>query len=295
MDYLRTPEEAFNNIPEFPYPPKYLDFQGLRMAYIDEGEGEIILCLHGEPSWSFLYRKFFPTLSPPYRILAPDLLGFGRSDKPSRQEDYSFHLHYESLRHLIRELDLRDITLVCQDWGGLLGLSIVGEHPEWFSRLVIMNTFLPVGNKLPMAFQLWKNFSQFHPNLPIGWVMKLGTYQAKSRQKSVLDAYRAPFPDKKYKAGAMKFPALVPQSPDMEGVEEMKRARRVLKEWEKPALVLFSDKDPIMRGAAPVFRKWIPFVQGKPEIVIRDGGHFLQEDKGEEIAGHILTFMKENP
>ncbi|MCI4667556.1 MAG: haloalkane dehalogenase [Bacteroidia bacterium] len=295
MEFVRTPEEAFAGIKDFPYEPQYLIYNNLRMAYIEEGEGEVVLCLHGEPSWSYLYRKFIPILSPHTRVLAPDLFGFGRSDKPTQMDDYTFGFHYESLKNFVREKELKDITLVCQDWGGLLGLSMVGEHPEWFKRLVIMNTFLPVGKPLPAAFNLWKNFSTSHPNLPIGFVMKSGTYLSSSKTKEVLDAYRAPFPSKKYKAGARKFPSLVPSSPDMDGVVEMKRAREVIKSWEKPALVMFSDKDPIMKGAAPIFRAWIPSVQGKPEITIKDAGHFLQEDKGEEIAGQILNFIQENP
>ncbi|MEO0897602.1 MAG: haloalkane dehalogenase [Bacteroidota bacterium] len=297
MEFLRTPDEAFAQIKDFPYSTQFVehgaDYAHMRMAYVDEGEGETILCLHGEPSWSYLYRKFFPILSPTYRVVAPDLLGFGKSDKPVHDDDYTFHFHYNSLKQFVNKLDLKDITLVCQDWGGLLGLSLLGEHPELFKRVVIMNTFLPIGNPLPAAFKAWLAFSKSMKDLPIGRIMKMGTYQSSSKTKEVLDAYRAPFPDKRYKAGARKFPSLVPGKPDMDGVDEMKRAREVIKAWEKPALVMFSDQDPIMKAAGPIFRKWIPSVQGKPEIVIKDAGHFLQEDKGEELAQHILAFMKE--
>jgi len=291
MRTLRTPDHRFENLPGFPYAPHYLEYEGMRIHYIDEGAGEeTILALHGEPTWSYLYRKFVPVLSPKYRFIAPDMLGFGKSDKPARQEDYSFQFHYASLKHFIRTLGLQNITLVVQDWGGLLGLSTLGEHPEWFKRVVIMNTFLPIGKSLPLAFNLWQAAARLIPSLPIGMILRVGCYQKLS--KEVLQAYQAPFPSRKYKAGAKVFPQLVPQSPDDAGVKEMKRARETLFMWNKPALVLFSDKDPIMSKAAGFFYKLIPSAQEQERITVRNAGHFLQEDKGEEIAGYIDRFMR---
>lgn len=194
----------------------------------------------------------------------------------------------------MESLELNKVTLVCQDWGGLLGLSLLGKYPERFARVVIMNTFLPVGKRaMPLAFNIWKNFARFVPGLPVGLVLKMGTYQPMS--KAVKAAYKAPFPSNKYKAGAKIFPALVPGDPDDPGVREMTRARKALAEWKKPALVLFSDKDPITGGAQKFFRGIIPSAKEQPEITIKDAGHFLQEDKGEDIARHILEFMERTP
>ncbi len=292
MALLRTPDERFANLPGYPFAPHYLEHNGARMHYIDEGQGEVILCLHGEPSWSYLYRKFVPILAPHHRVVAPDLLGFGKSDKYPNQTDYSYQMHLQSLLDFIAQLKLENITLVCQDWGGLLGLGAVGAVPEKFARLVIMNTTLPTptGNlSVPLPFKLWQLYAKYHPWLPISGIIKMGTVQPMS--KAVKAAYDAPFPSGKYKAGAKVFPALVPTKAGMPGIAEMTRAKEVLKQWNKPALVLFSDKDPIMRGRDKWFRSNIPTANQQPET-INNAGHFLQEDKGEEIAGRILEFMK---
>jgi haloalkane dehalogenase len=199
-------------------------------------------------------------------------------------------MHFKKLEQFLDELQLRDITVVVQDWGGLLGLSLLGQHPDRFKRVVVMNTYLPTGERpMPMAFTIWKTFSQFAPDLPVGFVMKMGTHQKLS--KTALDAYKAPFPSNKYKAGAKVFPALVPSRPDDPAIPYMLRAREVLKAWDKPALVLFSDKDPIMSGAWKWFYYNIPTAKENKRMTIQNAGHFLQEDKGEEIAGHILAFM----
>ncbi len=293
MTYLRTPDHHFEQLPDFPYAPHYVNINGLRMHYLDEGEGEVVLCLHGEPSWSFLYRKFFPILAPHFRVIAPDWIGFGRSDKLPKVADYSYEMHADFLEQFIKALGLKEITLVVQDWGGLLGLGMLGKHPDRFKRVVIMNTFLPIGEgKPPIAFKAWKLFVKMTPSLPVGRVLKMGTVRAESKTREVIAAYDAPFPNRYYKAGVKAFPALVPMKPTDPGVEEMKRAREVLGSWQKPALILFSDKDPITGFAAKYFRKTIPTAKDQPEITIENAGHFLQEDAGEEIATHILEFMK---
>ena len=292
MDYVRTPDEQFNDLTGYSFEPKYLEYNGLRQHYIDEGSGEVILCLHGEPSWSFLYRKFFPVLSPNYRIIAPDLYGFGKSDKPIKLSDYTYEFHLKSLINFLDELSLYEITIVVQDWGGLLGLGLVGALPERFKRLVIMNTALPVGKPLPFFFKIWKAFAKYHPNLPIGGIVTKGCYRKSSKTKEIKDAYNAPFPSKKYKAGARVFPMLVPSKPNQEGVERMQKAREILAKWEKPCLVMFSDKDPILGSMVHFFKDLVPTAKNQKDIVIKNAGHFLQEDAGEQIAGYIHEFMQ---
>ncbi len=294
MQFLRTPEASFANISDFNYSPNHIEINGGRMHYIDEGRGEIVLCLHGEPSWCYLYRKFIPILEKKYRVVAPDFFGFGKSDKPSKMSDYSYQFHLDSLLSFIDTAGLKNITVVVQDWGGLLGLGAVGARPGLFSRLVIMNTFLPVGKrKFPPPFKIWRAFAKYYPGMPVGGVVKMGCYQPMNT--AVKAAYDAPFPSNKYKAGAKAWPLLVPEKPTDPGVKEMLQAREVLYKWNKPALVMFSDKDPIMRGGDKFFRGKIPSAKNEPMITIKDAGHFLQEDKGEEIARHIDEFMKRNP
>lgn len=291
MQVLRTPDKYFEKLADFPYQPNYIEVNDLRMHYLDEGEGEVVLCLHGEPSWSYLYRKFIPILSPNYRVIAPDLIGFGRSDKLTKMKHYSFELHFDQVCGFIEKMDLTGVTLVVQDWGGLLGLSALAKMPERFARVVVMNTYLPVGDRpMPKAFRAWKAFARSIPGFPVGTVMKMGTYQKLSSE--VKKAYQAPFPANKYKAGAKIFPELVPTKVTDAGVAEMKKAREILGKWQKPALVLFSDKDPITGSAAKFFRKLIPSAAQQPEITIKDAGHFLQEDKGEEVASEIKAFIE---
>jgi len=291
MPIIRTPEERFDNLPGFPFEPHYVDVDGARMHYLDEGEGQPILCLHGEPTWSYLYRKMIPILSTAGRVIAPDYIGFGKSDKHTEQDKYTFQMHRDTLVNLIDALQLQNITVIVQDWGGMLGLRLVGEMPERFARLVILNTFLPTGARKPaLAFRAWRAFARLVPSLPVGMILRLGTEQPMS--KEVIRAYEAPFPSRKYKVGAKAFPQIVPVSPHIPGVESMKRARKVLGEWTKPALVMFSDNDPIMLGADRFFRRLIPSASDQPEITIRNAGHFLQEDKGEEIAQHVVDFMQ---
>ena len=290
MQVLKTPSVQFNNITDFPYAENYVNYEGIDMHYVDEGEGEIILALHGEPSWCYLYRKFIPILSPKYRFIAPDFIGFGKSEKIVGVSNYTFDLHFNSLVHFMDTLDLNDITLVVQDWGGLLGLSLLGAYPERFKRVVIMNTFIPIGKPLKTFFKLWVAYSRYHPSLPIGKIIQWGTYQKLS--KEVVAAYDAPFPDKRYKHGARAFPSLVPKNPNNPAVKYLKQARQTLSEWEKPALVLFSDKDQVLGGLEGFFFKLIPTADESEKVLIKDAGHFLQEEKGEEIANYIDAFMQ---
>lgn len=293
IPFVRTPDHRFGGLPDWPYEPRYLEFEGLRMHYVDEGAGaETILLLHGEPSWGYLYRDFIRVLAPHYRVIVPDWLGFGRSDKPTRVADYSFEFHLRSLEHFIASLDLKGLTVVVQDWGGLLGLGMVGQRPDWFKRLVIMNTFLPIGEAPSRAFRLWRWLAMNSPVLPIGLIMYVGTARASSKSRAVRRAYQAPFPGRRYKAGARAFPALVPVQAGDPAIPFMQRAREVLGAWQRPCLVMFSDRDPITGPARRFFAELVPTAQEVPGQRIKNAGHFLQEDAGEEIARYILSFVR---
>ncbi len=293
MPIIRTPEERFANLPGFPYQPHYVDVNGMRIHYVDEGQGEAILCLHGEPSWSYLYRKMIPMLARNYRVLAMDFVGFGRSDKYTERAEYSFTMHHDTVVGFIEALGLDAITLVVQDWGGLIGLTVAAEMQQHFARLVIMNTGLPTGDEpIGEGFMRWRAFAERSTDLPISYVIRTGVAQGELLTPGILAAYDSPFPDVSYKAGAMAFPLLVPLKPDDPGAGEMRRARQALSGWNKPALVMFSDKDPVTRGGDRFFRALIPTARDQPEIVIENAGHFLQEDKSEEIAQYIVEFME---
>lgn len=297
MRVIRTPDECFENLPDFPFPPNYVEVttDELRMHYVDEGwsEDEVILCLHGEPSWSFLYRNIIPPLAENCRVIAPDFIGFGRSDKYTELKDYTFAMHYAALEDFMIALDLNNTTLVCQDWGGMLGLTLATRHPARFKRLVIMNTGLATGDiDMGEGFKQWRNFTErIGRKMQIGRVFEMSMANTNNLTPEAKAAYEAPFPDERYKAGVATFPLLVPVNRDDPGAAELRETRDRLAEWGKPALVMFSDQDPITRGGERFFRKLIPTAGDQPEITIAGAGHFLQEEKGKEIAAHILAFI----
>ena len=301
MEYLRTQDSRFDSLPNYPFNPNYLnidDTQGgqLRMHYVDHGprDGEVVLMLHGEPSWSYLYRHMITLVSDAgYRVIAPDLIGFGRSDKPTQQQDYSYQRHVDWLSQIVTQLDLTDITLVCQDWGGLLGLRLVSQFTQRFARVCAANTFLPTGDQpASKAFESWKTFSQEVEVFPAGGVIKGGTTTTLTQQ--VIDAYNAPYPDESYKAGARVFPLLVPVTPDNPASEANREAWKVLKQWQKPFITAFSDSDPVTAGVDKIFHKLIPGCKGQNHVTIENGGHFLQEDQGDMLAQVVIDFIRAN-
>ena len=293
MRVLRTPDERFANLPGYKFEAQYTEIRGLRMHYVDEGprNADPVLLLHGEPSWSYLYRQMIPIIvGAGNRALVPDLIGFGRSDKLADRGDYSYQFHVDLLAAFVEQLDLRDITLFGQDWGGLLGLRVAAEQPARFGRIVVANTFLPTGdNPLGEAFLRWQRFSQTSPTFDIGRVVQGGTVTTLS--DDVVAAYDAPFPDDRYKAGARVFPALVPTAPDDPAAPANRKAWEVLRRWEKPFLTAFSDGDPVTRGGDRVFQSQVPGAEGQPHTTITGAGHFLQEDKGEELAAVVIDFI----
>lgn len=302
MQSLRTPDSCFNDLPDFNFEPHYIfvdDFEGdqLRMHFIDEGprDGEVIWMQHGEPSWSYLYRKMVePLVSAGYRVIVPDLIGFGRSDKPTRRQDYTYQRHMDWLQQLLDQLSLKEITLVCQDWGGLLGLRFVGEQPERFTRVIAANTMLPTGDQSPEeAFFKWKEFSQQVECFPAGGIIKGATVMPLG--EGVEQAYDAPYPDESYKQGARQFPTLVPVTPDDPASAANRRAWQSLMTFNKPFLCAFSDSDPVTAGGDKIMRKLIPGCQGQAHTTMTQGGHFLQEDQGPQLADVILEFLTANP
>jgi haloalkane dehalogenase len=295
---LRTPDARFEGLAGYAFAPHYTeidsdDGQKLRVHHIEQGPRDAapVLLLHGEPSWCYLYRAIVPALAAKgHRAVAPDLVGFGRSDKPSEQSDYTYERHVTWMSDWLIARDLKSITLFCQDWGGLIGLRLVTAFPERFARVVVANTGLPVGAGITPAFEAWLNFSQSVAVLPVGQILQGGT----KRQLSAAEvaAYDAPFPDERYKAGARRFPALVPVTPQHGSVTENKRAWTVLETFQKPFLTAFSDSDPVTKGGEAMFQARVPGAKGLKHVTIAGGGHFLQEDKPAEIAALLDEFIR---
>jgi haloalkane dehalogenase len=299
MKSLRTPDDRFTDLPGFDFEPHYLtiadgDDGELRVHYLDEGPADAppVLLMHGEPSWCYLYRTMIPVLvAAGHRIVAPDLIGFGRSDKPTEQSDYTYASHVAWMQAaLFDQLDLRAITFFGQDWGGLVGLRLVAAAPERFARVVVANTGLPTGERPPTdAFLAWRNFSQNAEQFPIGTIVNGGCQTDLST--AVVAAYDAPFPDDTYKAGARIFPSLVPTGTDDPAHADQMAAWQVISAFDRPWLCAFSDKDPVTAGGERVFLRTVPGCDGQPHTTIEGGGHFLQEDKGPELAAVIVDFI----
>ena len=293
MSALRTPDSRFENLPDWPYAAKYAEVDGLRMHYIDEGPrtGPVVLLLHGEPTWSYLYRKMIPPLvAGGCRVLAPDLIGFGRSDKPPQTSDYSYEKHVGWIRQWMLQLDLNGITLFCQDWGSLIGLRLAAENEARFARIMVSNGFLPTARQgAPLAFKIWRAFAKHSPWFPIGRIVSSGCV-VKLKPEEIA-AYDAPYPDDRYKAGARKFPLLVPTEESDPAVPANRAAWDVFSRWNKPFLCVFGKNDPILgRGDKPLIEH-VPGSKNQPHERIW-GGHFIQEDRGDELAKRMLAWMK---
>ncbi len=301
MQTLRTPDDRFADLTGYPFEPHYAEIDAvpgeggtLRVHYLDEGPADAapVLLMHGEPSWSYLYRHMIPPLvAAGHRVIAPDLVGFGRSDKPTEQDDYTYARHVEWMRQLLFDrLDLRDITFFGQDWGGLVGLRLVALDPDRYARVAIGNTGLPTGEGRPSeAFMQWQKFSQESPAFPIGQIVNGGC--ATDLADDVIAAYDAPFPDDSYKAGARIFPSLVPTTADDPASDDNRAAWEVLSRFDKPFLLCFSDQDAVTKGGDAPFLAKVPGTEGQPHTTIEGGGHFLQEDRGPELARVLIDFI----
>jgi haloalkane dehalogenase len=291
MDFYRTPDERFEGLPGWTFEPRYLEENGLRLHYVDEGSGAPVLLLHGEPTWAYLYRKMIPALAKAARAVAPDYFGFGRSDKPTRVDDYSYDFHYASIERFADELDLRDTTVVVQDWGGPIGLRFAVERPDRVTRLVILNTGIGAG-RAPSPE--WLRFREFvrrvGADLVPGQLIRISCLSDPG--DDVIEGYNAPFPTPESKAGPLAFPELVPTEVDHPSAAKMMEVREALTRWERPTLVLFSDSDPIFStDAAKRMATRIP--GAGPAEIVAGAGHFLQEERGEEIAERIVRFLDE--
>ena len=291
MSVYRTPDERFAALTDFPFEPRYVEQDGLRMHYVDEGDGDPVLCLHGEPTWSYLYRKMIPTLAAAARVVAPDYFGFGRSDKPTDRDWYSFDRHYASILGLVESLGLERLTVVVQDWGGPIGMRLAVEQPERVARLVILNTGVG-GGRAPN--DVWLRFrdvvraagGDFQPGRLIR------TASVRGLSDEAMAAYDAPFPTPESKAGPIMFPEQVPTEPEHPNTAPMLAIREAMKEWQKPALVLFGDSDPIF--PPEVAERIAELIPGAlPAETIANAGHFVQEDAGEEVAARIVRFLED--
>jgi haloalkane dehalogenase len=293
LKVLRTPEDRFTEITTFDYEPHYTDIFGLWMHHVAVGptEGAPVLLLHGEPTWCFLYRRMLPMFATAgQRAIAPDFIGFGRSDKPAGRSAYSYQAHLDWMHAWLEELDLREITLVCQDWGALIGLRLLAEHPERFARVIVSNGFLPTGDRRPpWPFFVWQLFARWSPWFPAGRIVQVGTVTR--LPPAIIAAYNAPFPNEAYKAGARAFPQLVPTCPDDPAAPANRLAWDRLRGWTKPFLTAFTDRDPFFRGLDRVLQRHVPGAKGQLHVVLRGGGHFVQEDCGPELAQVTLDFI----
>ncbi len=294
MKILRTPDERFQNLSDYEFEPHYLDIDEMRLHYVDEGPADAppVLLLHGEPSWSYLYRHMIPPIaSAGLRAIAPDLIGFGKSDKPAAQSDYSYETHVTWMLQFLERLNLKNITLVCQDWGSLIGLRLAAENGDRFDRIVLANGGLPTGDQvMPTVFRIWRAFARFSPWFPIGRIVQSGTVS--TLRPDVIAAYDAPFPNSTYKAGARAFPKLVPTTPDDPAASANRAAWEVFSKWQKPFLTAFSNRDALTRGADQAFLELVPGAKDQPHTTIRNAGHFLQEDKGPELANVVIDFVR---
>ena len=301
MAVLRTPEACFEELSGFPFESNYLevsdeDLGPLQIHYLDEGpkDGPVVLCLHGEPTWCYLYRKMIPVfVAAGLRVLAPDLVGFGRSDKPSERTDYTYRKHVRWMADWLGAMGASDITLLGQDWGGLIGLRLLAENPQQFARFSLANTALPTGDHMVNeAFHRWRKFSQEDPDFDTGFIVNLFGHGSLTEEE--IQAYRAPFPADEYKAGARQFPVLVPTGSDDPAADDNRRAWKVLMQWEKPALMCFSDADPIMKGGDRPFLKQVPGTRDQPHITLK-GHHFIQEEDGENWARAVADWIQASP
>ncbi len=292
-DALRTPEERFTALDGYPYAPHYTEIEGLRIHFLDEGEGPPVVLFHGEPTWSYLYRKLIgPIVEAGYRVIAPDYPGFGKSDKPTDPDFYSYDRHVDFMDRLIEVLDLTQATAVVHDWGGPIGLRLATEHPDRFARIVILNTALFSG-RAPVSegFMAWRSFVERTPDLPVGFIMSRTAVT--DWPESVFAGYEAPFPDQEYKIGAHQFPLIVPLDSETKGAAEMAAVKDALALWDRPAAVIFSTEDPVFPPR--VGERFADRIPGAEDVVLVDGaGHFLQEDQGEAVAGHIVDFLQRN-
>jgi haloalkane dehalogenase len=297
MQVLRTPDERFSGLADWPFEPRYLEVNDadgtpLRIHYVDEGprDGAPILLMHGEPSWAYLYRKIIPVLAAlGHRVIAPDLIGFGRSDKPAARADYTYERHVAWMSQWLTALDLQGTTLFCQDWGGLIGLRLVAAFPKRFAGLAISNTGLPTGAGMTDGFRAWLEFSQKVPQMPIGAIVNGGT--ARDLSAAEVAAYDAPFPDEPHKAGARQFPALVPVTPEHPSVGQNIAAWSVLEHFNRPVVTAFSDGDTVTHGGEAMFQQRMPGAKGQPHVTLH-GGHFIQEDAPTEIVGLLHRLIE---
>lgn len=293
IGFLRTPDDRFDDVTDFPYEPNHVDIDGLRMAYIDEGpaDGPVVLLLHGEPTWSFLYRRMIPPLvAAGYRCVAPDLIGFGRSDKPTERSAYTYSGHVAWMKAFLDTIQIPNATLFAQDWGGLIGLRVAAEDPHRFDRIAIGNTGLPVGESIGAGFDGWLHASQTMEVMDCGAMLQRAT-MARELTAAEMDGYRAPFPDESYMAGAREFPALVPITSEHGSVAENKAAWDALEQWEKPFLTLWCPGDIVLGRLGQEFIDRVPGAEGQPHQLLEPGGHFVQDDRGEDVAAALIAWL----